>query len=143
MSVALLFTEASYATGISSVETLFKSQYPSTTLQIVKYTVEITPESVDKALDDYFATYPTGDNRSTLSHETLLAIKFEKNLVTFSYSQSQEVEVNVSEIIPNRFYSAVDPATQLFSILGRIFECGVCPPRVNSTMSKKTQLFYI
>jgi len=103
----------------------------------------ITPESVDKALDDYFATYPTGDNRSTLSHETLLAIKFEKNLVTFSYSQSQEVEVNVSEIIPNRFYSAVDPATQLFSILGRIFECGVCPPRVNSTMSKKTQLFYI
>jgi hypothetical protein len=71
MSVALLFTKASYATGISSVETLFKSQYPSTTLQIVKYTVEITPESVDKALDDFKAL---GGDPSSWDEEAVIEL---------------------------------------------------------------------
>jgi len=76
----------------------------------------------------------------------LLAVKFEKNLASFTLSnhgQDQQVMVNVSEAIPNRFYSVMDSTTGFFSILERIFECGGCPPRVNKTMSKKTQLFYI
>lgn len=78
------------------------------------------------------------------NHENLLAVKFEKNLVSLSAPPTdQEVIVNISESIPNRFYSSVDPVSGFFSILERIFECGVCPPRVNSTMSKKTELFYI
>jgi hypothetical protein len=80
------------------------------------------------------------------NHHHLLAVKFEKNLVSFSRpgTTGQEgVVVNVSEAIPNRFYSAVDPVTGLFSILERIYECIGCPPRVNRTMSKKTDHFYI
>lgn len=81
--------------------------------------------------------------RSGTSHENLLVVKFDKNFATFHLDNGQEVVVNISEPVPNRFYSVTDPVTGFFSILERIFECAVCPPRVNKTMSKKTALYYI
>jgi hypothetical protein len=44
-------------------------------------------------------------------------VKFEKNLASFTLSnhgQDQQVMVNISEAIPNRFYSVMDSTTGFF-----------------------------
>jgi hypothetical protein len=78
------------------------------------------------------------------NNNDLLAVKFEKNIASFITPDGNEkVEVNISENNPSRFYYTYDAQSQYFSLLERINECGICPPCVNSTMSKKTGLLYI
>lgn len=75
--------------------------------------------------------------------KTLIAVKFEKNLATFLLPDNgKEVDINIAESIPNRFYYRYDDETGYFSVLERITQCGECPPRVNATMSKKNTILY-
>ena len=112
MSVALLFTKDAYANGISNLVTLFQSQYPSSMLQIVEYTVDLTAESVNTALDDYFAKYPEG-NRSTLSEFTSILLFIEKYLETYSIPQVLCLTVSTTTSVIQRFENALSYAPPL------------------------------
>jgi hypothetical protein len=74
-SVALLFTEGAYLTGIREVDELFHATYPISTLVTLQYTVEPTSQSIDSALDDYFSKFPDeSSNRCVLSELTAILV---------------------------------------------------------------------